>query len=49
MIEIAVDLPAPLGPSRETVSPIGMSNPISSRASVAPKRRETPSNSTAVG
>ena len=48
MMPIAVVLPAPLGPSRATVSPAAMATLTSSRARVSPKRRLTPSKSTAV-
>ena len=48
MMPMAVVLPAPLGPSRATVSPLAMPSATSSRARVSPNRRLTPSNATAV-
>ena len=47
MIPIAVVLPAPLGPSRATVSPRAIPRATSSSASVSPNRRLTPSKATA--
>jgi len=46
---MAVDLPAPLGPSRATVWPIGMSNATLSSATVSPNRLVTPPKEVAGG
>ena len=48
MMPIAVVLPAPLGPSSATVSPLAIPSATSSSASVSPNRRLTPSKAMAV-